>query len=206
MTEKERMLAGELFWGSDPELRGMRIRVRELTARYNATDDTKSQLRAELLRQILGHMGTHVFIKPIFRCDYGCNIHIGNNFYANFDCIILDSCPVQIGDNVMFGPRVSVITAIDPSVRVDRRRLLAYGKSVTIGNRVWVGSGAILCPGVRVGDDVVIGAGAVVTHDIPAGTIAAGNPCRVLRELTAEDSKYWLQKQAAYYAALSDKA
>lgn len=200
MTEQERMLAGKLFYSGNSELRSLRNRARELLSQYNSTGEDQKELRKNILAELLGTMGTHVFIKPPFRCSYGTNIHIGNHFYANMDCLILDSCPVQIGSNVMFGPRVNVFTDSHPLDPIVRTRKLVYGKPVIIGDRVWIGGGAILCPGVQIGKDSVIGAGSVVTHDIPPGTVAAGNPCRVIRKLTDADTQYWQQMQAEYDA------
>ena len=200
MTEQERMLAGKLFYSGNSELRSLRNRARELLSQYNSTKKKKKELRKNILAELLGTMGTHVFIKPPFRCSYGTNIHIGNHFYANMDCLILDSCPVQIGSNVMFGPRVNVFTDSHPLDPIVRTRKLVYGKPVIIGDRVWIGGGAILCPGVQIGKDSVIGAGSVVTHDIPPRTVAAGNPCRVIRKLTDADTQYWQQMQAEYDA------
>ncbi|OUP07327.1 sugar O-acetyltransferase [Anaeromassilibacillus sp. An200] len=200
MTEQERMLAGKLFYSGNSELRSLRNRARELLSQYNSTGEDQKELRKNILAELLGTMGTHVFIKPPFRCSYGTNIHIGNHFYANMDCLILDSCPVQIGSNVMFGPRVNVFTDSHPLDPIVRTRKLVYGKPVIIGDRVWIGGGAILCPGVQIGKDSVIGAGSVVTHDIPPRTVAAGNPCRVIRKLTDADTQYWQQMQAEYDA------
>ena len=200
MTEQERMLAGKLFYSGNSELRSLRNRARELLSQYNSTGEDQKELRKNILAELLGTMGTHVFIKPPFRCSYGTNIHIGNHFYANMDCLILDSCPVQIGSNVMFGPRVNVFTDSHPLDPIVRTRKLVYGKPVIIGDRVWIGGGAILCPGVQIGKDSVIGAGSVVTHDIPPGAVAAGNPCRVIRKLTDADTQYWQQMQAEYDA------
>ena len=194
------MLAGKLFYSGNSELRSLRNRARELLSQYNSTGEDQKELRKNILAELLGTMGTHVFIKPPFRCSYGTNIHIGNHFYANMDCLILDSCPVQIGSNVMFGPRVNVFTDSHPLDPIVRTRKLVYGKPVIIGDRVWIGGGAILCPGVQIGKDSVIGAGSVVTHDIPPRTVAAGNPCRVIRKLTDADTQYWQQMQAEYDA------
>ena len=162
------------------------------------TTEADLDTREELIRELFGGTGEHFYIEPPFRCDYGSNIYIGENFYTNFDCIILDVCEVHIGDNVMFGPRVCVYTAghpIDPGVRAEA---LEFGKPVTIGNNVWVGGNVVINPGLTIGDNVVIGSGSVVTRDIPDGVVAAGNPCRVLRKVTEEDRKYWEAEREKY--------
>lgn len=183
MTEREKMLAGEFYTASDPELVALRQNARRLTRLYNATTEEEPQRRAELLAELLGKSGKNVFIEPTFRCDYGCNILAGENFYANFDCIILDVATVTIGDNVKFGPRVCVYTAGHPTDAQTRNALLEFGKPVNIGNNVWIGGSAVILPGVTIGDNTVIGAGAVVAKDIPANVVAVGNPCRVVREV-----------------------
>ena len=139
-----------------------------------------------------------MMIEPPFRCDYGSNILIGDNFYANFDCIILDVCPVTIGDNVLFGPRVCLFTASHPVDPSGRSSGLEFGKPISIGNDVWIGGGALINPGVTIGNASIIGAGAVVTRDIPDHVIAAGNPCRVVRPVTGEDRAQWEAMAAQY--------
>jgi maltose O-acetyltransferase len=139
--------------------------------------------RTEILSELLGATGDNVYIEPTFLCDYGENIFIGNNFYANFDCVILDVCKVSIGDNVKFGPRVCVYAAGHPIDAQTRNSLLEFGKSIKLGDNVWIGGSAVILPGVTIGDNTVIGAGAVVTKDIPASVVAAGNPCKVIRKI-----------------------
>ena len=199
MTDKELMLKGELYIPSnDPQLAKDCARSRRITRLFNATTEADLDTREELIRELFGGTGEHFYIEPPFRCDYGSNIYIGENFYTNFDCIILDVCEVHIGDNVMFGPRVCVYTAghpIDPGVRTEA---LEFGKPVTIGNNVWVGGNVVINPGLTIGDNVVIGSGSVVTRDIPDGVVAAGNPCRVLRKVTEEDRKYWEAEREKY--------
>ena len=200
MTDKELMLKGELYIPSnDPQLAKDCARSRRITRLFNATTEADLDTREELIRELFGGTGEHFYIEPPFRCDYGSNIYIGENFYTNFDCIILDVCEVHIGDNVMFGPRVCVYTAghpIDPGVRTEA---LEFGKPVTIGNNVWIGGNVVINPGLTIGDNVVIGSGSVVTRDIPDGVVAAGNPCRVLRKITEEDRKYWEAEREKYY-------
>lgn len=183
MTEKELMLSGQLYDASDPELVKLRLRARQVTRAYNSTNEDQRDIRRTLLNRLLGQMPPKIEIEPPFRCDYGWNIHLGQNFYANFGVVMLDVGEIRIGDNVLLAPNVQIYTAhhpISPDERLTGREL---GSPVTIGNNVWIGGGAIVLPGVSIGDNSVIGAGSVVTKDIPANVVAAGNPCRVLRAI-----------------------
>lgn len=199
MTEKERMLSGKLYMASDPELKAARLRARRLTRLYNATREDQADERTGLLRELLGGVGEDCVIEPTFRVDYGGNIEIGDHFYANFDCIILDVAQVHIGSHVFFGPRVCVYTAGHPIDAGIRNTGLEYGKQVQIGSDVWIGGNTVVAPGVTIGDNVVIGAGSVVTKDIPGGVIAAGAPCRVIREIGPEDRARWQAQADEYY-------
>lgn len=196
MTEKERMLAGRLYRASDPELLAGDIRKWRLIHRLNQTTDVE-EVRS-IFRELLGSIGKEFWIQPPFYCDYGSNIYIGEHFYANYDCVILDPGKVVIGDHVFLAPRVSIYTATHPIDAEIRNSELEYAKPVTIGSSVWIGGNTVINPGVTIGDNVVIGSGSVVTRDIPGGVIAVGNPCRVLREITEKDNGYW-QAQAAEY-------
>lgn len=199
-TDKERMLAQKLYMVGVGELATDNKKSRRLTRLFNNTTEEQQEYRIELLQQLFESVGEKVFIEPPFRCDYGCHITVGNNFYANFDCIIIDVAKVNIGNNVFFGPRVGVYTAghpIDPDVR---NTLLEFGKEIKIGNNVWVGGNTVINPGVTIGNNVVIGSGSIVTKDIPDNVIAVGNPCKVLRAITAEDKQYWEQQKAEYEA------
>lgn len=198
MTEKELMLSGQLYIAMDDELAKDNARARKLTRLINTATEERAGYRIELFRELFGKIGKDFWIEPPFRCDYGCNTYIGENFYANYDCIIIDVCDVNIGDNVFFGPRVCIYTAGHPIDAEIRNTQLEYGKKVTIGNDVWIGGNAVINPGVTIGDNVVIGSGSVVTKDIPSGVIAAGVPCRVIREINEQDKIYW-QKQADMY-------
>jgi maltose O-acetyltransferase len=182
-TEKEKMLAGELYNAVDPELVAWRRRCRLLLNRLNVSRDDETELRRELLLELLGAQAAHLWLEPPFYCDYGSNIRLGQNVFFNFNCVILDVAPVTIGDNVMFGPNVQVYTATHPLDWQERAQGLEFAKPITIGSHVWIGGGAILCPGVTVGDRTVLGAGSVVTKDIPPDVFAAGNPCKVIRSL-----------------------
>lgn len=183
MTEKEKMLKGDAYIASDPELVKDRQKARILTRLYNQTIETDDYTKNEILRKLLGSTGENVYIEPSFKCDYGYNIHLGENFYANFDCIILDVCEIKIGKNAMLAPNVQIYTAyhpIDPKLRISG---IEYGSPVTIGDNVWIGGGAIINPGVTIGDNVVIGSGSVVTKDIPSNCVAVGNPCKVIKNI-----------------------
>jgi maltose O-acetyltransferase len=181
-TEKEKMLAGELYDPHDPELVAARIRARDLCQDLNATREAEVETRRAILKQLFGQGGDSVWMQPPFFCDYGSNIHLGERVFFNFHCVVLDVCPVRIGDFTLFGPAVQIYTATHP-LDAALRRQQEFGKPVTIGSDVWVGGGAVICPGVTIGSKSVIGAGSVVTRDIPESVFAAGNPCRVIREI-----------------------
>lgn len=199
MSEKERMLAGRLYIMKD-ELPAAQKRARRLVRAFNATTEEQPEEREALLKELFGSWGKGGYVEPPFRCDYGSHIHIGDGFYANYDCIIIDVCPVHIGNNVFFGPRVGVYTAGHPIDAGGRNRLLEFGAPITIGDSVWVGGNTVINPGVSIGDNTVIGSGSVVTKDIPANVVAVGNPCRVLRPITEKDREYWLAQAGVYDA------
>lgn len=182
-SEKEKMLSGELYFAMDPELAKEREQCRVLIHGYNTAAPDDFAKRAKVLKQLLGAYHKTALIEPPFRCDYGYNISVGKAFYANFDCVFLDVAPISIGDNVMLGPGVHIYAAthpIDPTIRITYKEL---GKSITIGNNVWIGGKSVICPGVSIGDNSVIGAGSVVTKNVPARVVVAGNPARILREI-----------------------
>jgi maltose O-acetyltransferase len=182
MSEKQKMLAGQLYLGSDPELAAGRRRARQILREYNAAADDQAK-RGVLLGSLFGEIGPGVLIEPAFSCDYGTNIVAGKNLFVNFNCVFLDCAAIRIGDNVQLGPAVQILTAhhpVDPIMRRDGRELAS---PVTIGDDVWIGGGAVICPGVTIGSGSTIGAGSVVTRDVPALVVAAGNPCRVIRRL-----------------------
>ena len=183
-TQRERMVRGELYDPRDPALVAERLHARRLLKAYNdSAPDSKD--RERLIRELIPQAGTPLWIEPPFYCDYGSNIALGDNFYCNFDCVVLDVAPVTIGRNVLFGPGVHVYAATHPLDARERRSGLELGTPIVIGDDVWVGGGAIVCPGVHIGARTVVGAGSVVTVDLPAGVLAAGNPCRVVRALDA---------------------
>lgn len=175
------MIAGELYRPDDPELVELRRRARRLLRRFNEAADDEE--RVALLRQLLGAAGERVWIEPPFYCDYGFNIRVGEGFYMNFDCVILDVAPVTIGDGVMCGPKVQIYTATHPLDAAQRAAGAEFARPVRIGSNVWIGGGAIICPGVTIGDGTTIAAGSVVTRDVPPSVLAGGNPCRVIRAL-----------------------
>lgn len=180
-TERDKMLRGELYDPFDPELVAARERARDLCQALNATRERETEERRRVLRELFGAGGDSVWMQPPFFCDYGANIELGERVYFNFNCVVLDVCSVKIGSFTLFGPAVQIYTATHPLDHELRRREES-GKSVEIGSDVWVGGGAIILPGVRIGSRAVIGAGSVVTRDVPEGVLAAGNPCRVIRE------------------------
>lgn len=184
-TEREKMLRGELYLSNDPELIAARWRARLLIDAFNATTDEQWDERARIIKELIPESGNGVFIEPPFFCDYGKNIRLGDFVFFNFNCVILDSGPpISIGSHVMFGPAVQIYAATHPMSAAVRRKGLEFGKPVEIEGDVWIGGGAIICPGVKIGSKTVIGAGSVVTRDIPPNVFAAGNPCRIVREIT----------------------
>lgn len=196
MTEKEKMLSGQLYDPSDPELSRLRLKARKLARRYNLTDEDEPELQAEILRQLLPCSEELPLLQAPVYFDYGCNTHFGKFSGANFNFTCLDVCPVYIGDNVMIGPNVTIATPLHPMLyeeRNIRQRAdgsyynLEYAKPVAIGDNCWLASNVVVCGGVTIGEGSVIGAGSVVTRDIPPMSLAAGNPCRVIRPLTEKD-------------------
>ena len=182
-SEQQKMLDGELYDPMDAVLVAGRARARDLCQDLNATREGEHDERRRILCGLFGEGGDSVWMQPPFYCDYGSNIFLGERVFFNFNCVVLDVCRVTIGDFTLFGPAVQVYTATHP-MNAALRRKEEFGKPITIGSDVWVGGGAIICPGVTIGSRCVIGAGSVVTRDIPPGVFAAGNPCRVIREIT----------------------
>lgn len=177
------MVTGQLYRSGDDLLREERRHARRALKAFNDTLPDELEKRAAMLKRLFSAMGSNVEIEPPFYCDYGYNISVGNNFYANFNCVILDCAPVTIGDKVFLGPNVQIYTATHPLAAEERDKGLEAAIPVTIGDSVWIGGGAIINPGVTVGHGTTIGSGSVVTRDIPANVLAAGNPCRVIRNL-----------------------
>lgn len=182
-TEREKMLAGELYDSSDAELVNARKLARELCFQLNHSSPSDLDSRYCTIVNQLFATQTNVAITPPFHCDYGCNITLGSNVFFNFNCTILDVAPVNIGDNVLIGPNVQLLTAMHPLDKTTRRKGLEYGKPINIGSDAWLGGGVTVCAGVTIGSGAVIGAGSVVTRDIPDNCVAVGNPCKVIRKL-----------------------
>jgi maltose O-acetyltransferase len=182
-SERQKMLAGEPYDPLDADLVAARERARNLCQALNATREAEHETRRRLLRELFGAGGDTVWMQPPFYCDYGTNIELGTRVFFNFNCVVLDVCPVRIGDYTLFGPAVQILTPLHP-LNAELRREHEFGRPVEIGSDVWVGGGALILPGVRIGSRAVIGAGSVVTRDVPAGMFAAGNPCRLIREIT----------------------
>jgi maltose O-acetyltransferase len=181
-SEREKMIAGELYDALEPELVKARDRARDLCQVLNATRESDREIRRKLLRQIFGKGGDTVWMQPPFFCDYGTNIEVGERVFFNFNCTVLDVCKVTIGEYSQFGSGVQILTPLHP-LSAELRRKQEYGAPVSIGSDVWVGSGAIILPGVTIGSRTVIGAGSIVTRDLPADVLAVGNPCRVIRQI-----------------------
>ena len=184
MTEKEKMLAGEIYNANyDEELIKERIEVKDKCFEYNNIKPSNIESRTKLLKEILGKYEETFYIEQPFICDYGYNIEIGKNFYANHNLVILDGNKVEFGDNVFVAPNCAFYTAGHPLDYKERNNGLEYAKPIKVGNNVWIGGNVTVLPGVSIGDNVVIGAGSVVTKDIPSNVIAVGNPCRVIKEI-----------------------
>lgn len=187
MTEKEKQQAGELYNGGDKELTAERTAAKKLCAEYNSATYNDYQKKERILDRLLALRGENTWIESNFFCDYGYNIVIGDNFYANHNCVILDCADVVFGDNVFIGPNCGFYTAGHPIDAEQRNSGLEYAKPIKIGSDVWIGGNVCVMPGVTIGDNVVIGGGSVVVSDIPSGTVAVGNPCKVIRKITDAD-------------------
>lgn len=186
------MATGKPYDDLDPILIDRRNRATELTNALNAAP--KAEQRAQLFQELIGSAGNDPDVNPNFRCEFGDNIHVGDHFYANYDCVMLDGAPITIGDNVLFGPKVGLYTSNHLFDATERKLGGCIAKPITVGNRCWLAANVTVLPGVTIGDDTIIGAGSVVTHDIPANVIAAGNPCQVLRPITAADKTGFVGK------------
>lgn len=198
----EKMIAGEVY-EQDDELLEVRLTMRESLFEFNHTAPRELEKRARLLKKIFGKTGEKLYIEQPFHCDYGFNVTVGENFFANASCTFLDVCPITIGDDCLLAPNVGIYTAghaLDPVLRKNHAE---YGAPVTIGNNVWIGANSIILPGVTIGDDAVIGAGSLVNKDIPAGVLAVGHPCKIVREFNEHDKMYYFKdkKYPAEYSA-----
>lgn len=183
-TEKEKMIAGELYFANDPELVADRMFARSQSQIINQAES--AELRSQLLKETFGRTGKKIYMEPVINFDYGYNIFVGENFYANFNCTFLDVSTIEIGDNCMFAPNVQLYTATHPLHSVKRNSGLEYAKPIKIGNNVWLGGGVIVTPGVTLGDNVVVGAGSVVTKSFPDNVVIAGNPARIIKTVEEE--------------------
>lgn len=194
-TEKEKMLSQKPYIASGKELSEERIRAQKACFQINSLSPELVEERNTILKDLLGSFKENFYFEPPFHCDYGYNISIGENFYSNYNCIILDCAEVKIGDNVMLAPNVSIFTAGHPLDAEKRNQGWEYAIPVTIGNNVWIGGNVVINPGITIGDNCVIGSGSVLTKDIPSNVLAAGNPCKVIREITEEDKQYYFKKR-----------
>lgn len=198
MKQTEKMIKGELYNSSIKELHDAKMAEQELLFEFNNLHPSEESKRVALLHKIFPHLGKNAWLEPTVRVEYGFNVYIGDNFYANYDCKFHDICPITIGDNVMLGPNVILATPMHPLLAEERNPQqfpdgfynIEYGKPIRIGSGVWLAAGVIVCGGVTIGDDVVIGAGSVVTHDIPSHSLAAGCPCKVIRPLSEKDRMF----------------
>ncbi len=191
MTEKEKMLAGHIYDACNPEILSELFTTQDAVFEYNQIRPTDHALRTEKIKQILGKTGERVIVNQPFHCDYGCNISVGEGFFANFNLTVLDEAPVTIGDNCFIGPNVGLYTACHPTDPVARNSRQEWAEPITIGHNVWLGGGVTVLPGVAIGDNVTIGAGSVVAKDIPSNCVAVGNPCRPVKwlEESEQDSQ-----------------
>ena len=197
MTEREMQSKGMLY-KLDADLMASHQRAQRITRLLNNTTEEERDKRKQFVQELFAAAGEGSYVHPPFFCDYGCNTQVGKNFYCNYDCVFLDCGKITIGDNVMLGPKVALYAvghAIDPVVRSHGHD---YPIPITIGSNVWIGGSCVICPGVTIGDNAVIGAGSVVTKDIPANVVAAGNPCRVIRPITQEDTDFWNHQLQLY--------
>ncbi|GAA5422460.1 chorismate mutase [Tetragenococcus halophilus] len=194
-SEKEKMIAGDLYFSADPELAADRKAARKKQILINHEDDSKR--RNQRVKETFGSVGDSLHVEQTIRFDYGYNISVGENFYANYDCVLLDICPITIGDNCMLAPNVKLYTASHPLHPIKRKSGLEDGKPITIGNDVWIGGGSVIIPGVTLGDNVVVGAGSVVTKSYPDNVVIAGNPAKVIKtiELDPEEATPLEQQQ-----------
>jgi galactoside O-acetyltransferase len=196
MTQKERMEKGLVYYCNDDEILGDQVLCLEKLYDYNATRPLESKRRAELLKDMFAEVGEGAYIEPPLHANWGGKrVHLGKNVYANFNLTLVDDTEIYIGDNVMIGPNTVIATAghpIDPELRL---RITQYNKPVHIGNNCWLGANVVVMPGVSIGENTVIGAGSVVTKDIPAGVVAVGNPCRVMRPVGEKDKKYFFRNE-----------
>lgn len=204
-TEKEKMIAGDFYLsGNDVEINAGLSRARSLLYKFNQSHPHDEELRYGIIKELFGKTPDLFLVETPFKCDHGFNISVGDYFFANFDCTMLDVAPITIGDRAYLGPKVGLYTANHPIDKDIRHEFYEFGSPITIGDDVWLGANTIVTPGVTIGSNVVIGAGSVVTKDIPNNVIAVGNPCKVLRPITDEDKAYWQTRKEEYQAELAE--
>lgn len=192
---RERMHDGRLYFCNDEELMREQLQCLERLYNFNATRPSEQAKRSEMLRELLAEVGDNCYIEPPFHANWGIHTHFGNNVYANFNLTMVDDTDIFVGDNVMFGPNVTVATAGHPIIPDLRRKVAQFNIPVHIGDNVWIGAGSVILPGITIGENSVIGAGSVVTRDVPANVVAVGNPCRVLRRISNRDREYYYQNR-----------
>ena len=198
MREEEKIFAGKLFDARKKELRDIKHKAHTLCQKFNTIDEYDED-RLSIIKEFIGNIGEKYYFQGPIQFNYGSHTFIGENFFSNFNLTVMDDARIYIGDNVMFGPRVSVFTAghpIDADVRITG---LEFGKEIKIGNNVWIGGNTVITPGVKIGDNVIIGAASVVTKDIEDNVIAVGKPCKILRKITEKDKIYWNKKKEEYF-------
>lgn len=186
MTNKEIMMRGGEYCTADTELSEDKKIARTLTEEYNRASEYDDKHRDEILYKLLGSRKEKCYFKPPFHIDYGYNLHVGENFFANFDCVILDAAKITIGDNCMLAPKVCIFSVTHPKDPAKRAAGMGISKPVNIGNNVWIGGGAIIMPGVNIGDNAIVGAGSVVTKDVPKNAVVAGNPAKIIEMMNFE--------------------
>ena len=200
MSLLEKMKNGELYDCSldviPDDLKDRLYECKELIYDFNHSRPSEVEKRSEIIKKVFAEVGENCYIEPPFYANWGCNMHVGNNFYSNFSLTVVDDADIYIGNSVMIAPNVTIATGTHPVCPELRERVYQYNLPVRIGNRVWIGAGAIILPGVTIGDNTVIGAGSVVTKDIPSNVVAVGNPCRVLREISERDYEYYYKDRS----------
>lgn len=194
MTEKEKMLAGKAYQAGDKQLSDDRLKAREIVFEFNNLAPKQIKQRKQLIKQLFGKTEKMFYVEPPFRCDYGYNIEIGDHFYSNFNLTILDCAKVSIGSHAFFGPNVAIYTAGHPIHHYLRNKEYEWAQPITIGDNVWLGGNVVINPGVSIGNNVVIGSGSVVTKNIPDNVFAAGNPCKVIRQITEADKDFYYKQ------------
>ncbi len=181
MSEKDKMLSGDLYQAGDPVLVQERLEARRLQKQFNESEPDEEEKRKEILKKLFGKVGSNLWVEPPFFCDYGYNIEVGDDVFFNFNCVILDVCKVKFGSRVFVAPNVQFYPATHPLEAKPRGEMWEYGKAIEVGNDVWIGGSAVICPGVKIGDRAVIAAGAVVTKDVPEDAIVGGNPAKIIK-------------------------